>query len=125
MAEPHTSATATGAGLVAASIAAAGPLIGPYLVIAIAAFGGAFVALTLTPPTSVGRALALLVRGVIVAVVATGLLAWGLSSALPGLSATDWLVPLAFGIGLQPEWAVRRLRALMGGQAAEESAGDR
>ena len=121
MPEPHTSAaTATGAGLVAAAISSAGPLAGPYLIIAIAAFGGSFVALTVKPPTSVRGGLAVLLRGVIVAMVATGLLAWAMSAAVPGLAAADWLVPLAFVIGLQPEWALARLRALTGGQQNKE-----
>ena len=115
MPEPHTSAaTATGAGLVAAAISATSPLIGPYLIIAIFAFGGSFVALTVKPPGTVSRGLAVLLRGVIVAIVATGLLAWAMSAAVPGLVATDWLGPLAFVIGLQPDWALARLRSLTG-----------
>ena len=121
MPEPHsTAATATGGVLIASSIAAMGPVLGPYLVIALFAFGGAFVSLTNKPPTSTHRGLAVLARGMVVAMVATGLLAWGLSSAVPGLAAHDWIGPLAFLIGLQPEWALNRLRKMTG----EASEGD-
>lgn len=115
MPEPNTTAaTATGGLLVATAIAAVGPVLGPYLVIALAAFAGSFVALTMRPPSSTKKGAAVIARGMVVALVATGLLAWGLSSTVPGLKANDWLLPLAFLIGLQPEWALRRLRKLTG-----------
>lgn len=124
MAEPHsTAATATGGVLIASSITAMGPVLGPYLVIALFAFGGAFVSLTIKPPTSTSRGLAILARAMVVAMVATGMLAWGLSAAVPGLGAHDWIGPLAFLIGLQPEWALQRLRRLTGDTTTPEGDG--
>lgn len=120
MPEPHsTAATATGGVLVASSIAAMGPVLGPYLVIALCAFGGAFVSLTINPPTSNARAFGVLFRGMFIATMATGLIAWALAAAVPGLGAHDWIAPIAALIGFQPDWAIRRLRRLTGDTNSE------
>ena len=124
MADPHSTAvTATGGALIAASITAMGPAIGPYLVIVIFAFLGAFVSLTTDPPTSKKMALARLCRGVIVAFIGTGFIAWGLSTTVPGLGAHDWIGIVAALIGFQPRWAIDRLRRLAGDTTKPEGDG--
>ena len=118
MPEPHVSTvvgtTATSGAVVGAAIAAVGPILGPYLVISVLAFFGAFVALSVAPTSSVGRALLMLVRGVIVAAVATGSIAAALSQVSPGFSQHDWLGLVAFAIGLRSEWAVGWVLARVG-----------
>jgi hypothetical protein len=126
MPEPHATAagvagaTATSGAIVGAAVAAIGPVLGPYLVISVLAFFGAFVALSVAPTSSMGRALLTLVRGVIVAAVATGSIAAALSQVSPGFSQHDWLGLVAFAIGLRSEWAIGWILARVGATQQQE-----
>lgn len=103
----------SGALLLAAAISAGGPLVGPYVLMAVLAFLGAMVSLSLRPPTSILAGLAYLFRGVVIACVLTGLVVVGVAAQF-GVPSAELVVPCAFFIGWRHEWALEKLAQRFG-----------
>ena len=108
----------TGAVIVGAAAAALGPILGPYVVVIVCALGGSFVAVTAAPASaSLWPGLLAMLRGVIVASIATGMLAQ-LAASTTGMVLGDLLAPVAFAIGWRTDWALSWLQSRLGGPDA-------
>lgn len=105
MQDPTPAKFPTGEALLAAAITSAGPVIGPYALMAVLAFLGAMVALSLRPPTSLMAGLLFLFRSVVLACVLTGMVVW-VAAAQLGMPSAELLVPCAFFIGWRHDWAL-------------------
>ena len=123
MAEPTSTATAGAASLVVLSVAALGPILGPYLVMTVFAFGGALVSLAGSPVRGFLPSLGFVLRGVFIGLTFTGLLAdyaashgWASSHAV--------MAPAAAVLGaLADKWkAVRNLVGSRFGADVQEKA---
>ncbi len=98
-----------GAGLVAAVIAAAGPLAGPYIIIAVTAFGGALIGLSSSHTRGLWPSAIFVARGVFVGLVFTGICADLVAGYWPGTTAHSWLAPVSAVLGaMADKWQVVR-----------------
>lgn len=108
----------TGAVVVGAAAAALGPILGPYVVVIVCALGGSFVAITAAPASAtLWPGVLAMLRGVIVASIATGMLAQ-LAASTTGMVLGDLLAPVAFAIGWRTDWALNWLQTRLGGPDA-------
>ena len=99
MADPTAT---TAAGIVTISVALLGPLVGPYVVICLAAFAGALWALAAAPTRTRTEGLLLVLRLVLTAVLLTVAIAYAIERTY------EWpllhtLAPIAFLVGLGGE----------------------
>lgn len=108
MTEPTTSTAAAGPLLLAALTAALGPLLGQWMLILVGGFVGSFLAVTAVETVTLGRAVVLLLRGVGMSGLFSGL-AVVLVAPHVGASVDLLLLPVAGLIG----WQQDRLLALV------------
>lgn len=117
MTEPTTTTAAGGSLLLGALTASLGPLLGPWLLILVGGFVGSFLAVTSIETVTLGRAMVLLLRGVGMSALFSGL-AVVLVAPQVGASVDLLLLPVAGLIG----WQQDRLLSLVLSQFGKRDA---